>query len=69
MIDKSPDPDWAEVKAAVAAAVLKAQKGTFIYGQIAWKIFRDLAVNRDTLDQVAPTTRSSWKPLLAMHGS
>ena len=52
---KSPDPDWAEVKAAVAAAVLKAPKGTFIYGQIAWKIFRDLAVNRDTLDQLAPS--------------
>ncbi|RSL18675.1 hypothetical protein EDE15_4271 [Edaphobacter aggregans] len=51
---KSPDPDWPEVKAAIAAAVLKAPKGTFIYGQIAWKIFRDLAVNRDTLDQVAP---------------
>ena len=51
---KSPDPDWPEVKAAIAVAVLKAPKGTFIYGQIAWKIFRDLAVNRDTLDQVAP---------------
>jgi len=51
---KSPDPDWPEVKAAIAAAVLKAPKGTFIYGQIAWKIFRNLAVNRDTLDQVAP---------------
>jgi predicted amidohydrolase YtcJ len=51
---KSPDPDWPEMKDAIATAVLKAPKGTFIYGQIAWKIFRDLAVNRDTLDQVAP---------------
>ena len=42
------------MKAAIAAAVLKAPKGTFVYGEIAWKIFRDLAVNRDTLDQVAP---------------
>ena len=51
---KSPDPAWPEMKAAIAAAVLKAPKGTFLYGEIAWKIFRDLAVNRDTLDQVAP---------------
>ena len=51
---KSPDPDWPEVKAAIAAAVLKVPKGTVIQGEIALKIFRDLAVNRDTLDQVAP---------------
>jgi predicted amidohydrolase YtcJ len=50
----SPDPDWPEVKAAIAAAVLKVPKGTLIQGEIALKIFRDLAVNRDTLDQVAP---------------
>jgi predicted amidohydrolase YtcJ len=48
------DPAWPEMKAAIAAAVLKAQKGTFIYGEMAWKIFRDPAVNRDTLDQAAP---------------
>jgi predicted amidohydrolase YtcJ len=51
---KSPDPDWPEVKAAIAAAVLKAPKGTFIEGDIAWKVFRDVAVNRETLDEVAP---------------
>jgi predicted amidohydrolase YtcJ len=51
---KSPDPAWPEMKAAIAAVVLKAPKGTFIYGVIAWKVFRDLAVNRDTLDQLAP---------------
>ena len=51
---KSPDPAWPEMKAAIAAAVLKAPKGTFIYGEMAWKIFRDPAVNRDTLDQLAP---------------
>src|SRR5258708_8288522 len=51
---KSPDPTWPEMKAAIAAALLKAPTGTFIYGEIAWKIFRDLAVNRDALDQVAP---------------
>jgi len=51
---KSPDPVWPEMKAAIAAAVLKAPKGTFIYGEMAWKIFRDPAVNRDTLDQLAP---------------
>jgi predicted amidohydrolase YtcJ len=41
---KSPDPDWPEVKAAIAAALLKAPKGTFIYGQMAGKVFRDLAM-------------------------
>jgi predicted amidohydrolase YtcJ len=51
---KSPDPDWPEMKTAIAAAVLKAPKGTFIYGDMGQKIFRDLAVNRDTLDQAAP---------------
>ena len=42
------------MKAAIAAAVLKAPKGTLIQGEIAGKIFHDLSVNRDTLDQVAP---------------
>jgi predicted amidohydrolase YtcJ len=49
----SPDPTWPEMKAAIAAAVLKAPPGTFINGTIAWKIFRDLAVDRNALDQVA----------------
>ena len=51
---KSPDPDWPEMKAAIAAAVPKAPEGTLIQGEIAGKIFHDLSVNRDTLDQVAP---------------
>jgi predicted amidohydrolase YtcJ len=51
---KTPDSAWPEMKAAIAAAVLKAPKGTFIYGEMAWKIFRDPAVNRDTLYQAAP---------------
>ena len=34
---KSPDPDWPETKAAIAAAELKAPKGTFIYGDIGRK--------------------------------
>ena len=50
----SPDPAWPEMKAAIAAAVLKAPKGTFINGTIAWKIFRDLAVDRNALDLIAP---------------
>jgi Amidohydrolase family len=51
---KDPDPDWPEIKAAIAATLVKAPKGTLIQGEIAWKVFHDLAVNRDTLDQVAP---------------
>ena len=30
---KNPDPVWPEMKDAIAAAVLKAPKGTFIYGR------------------------------------
>src|SRR5580692_5945533 len=51
---KSPDPDWPEVKEAIISAVLRAPEGTFVYGDIGLKIFRDLEVNRDTIDQVAP---------------
>ncbi len=51
---KSPDPAWPEMKAAITEAVLKAPKGTLIRGEMAWKIFRDPAVNRGALDQVAP---------------
>jgi predicted amidohydrolase YtcJ len=50
----SPDPAWPEMKAAITAAALKEPKGTFINGTIAWKIFRDLAVDRNALDQLAP---------------
>jgi predicted amidohydrolase YtcJ len=50
----SPDPTWTEMKAAITAAVVRAPKGTFISGTIAWKIFRDPSVDRNTLDQVAP---------------
>jgi len=42
------------MKAAITAAALKEPKGTFINGTIAWKIFRDLAVDRNALDQLAP---------------
>ena len=51
---KSPDSAWPDVKMAIAAAVVKAPKGTFIYGDIAGNIFHDVEVNRDSLDKVAP---------------
>jgi predicted amidohydrolase YtcJ len=51
---KNPDPDWPEVNAAIAATVLKAPKGALIQGEIASKLFHDLAANRDALDQLAP---------------
>jgi len=50
----SLDPAWPEMKVAIAAAVLKAPKGAFINGSMAWNIFRNLAVDRDALDQLAP---------------
>ena len=51
---ESPDPSWPEMKSAIASAVRSAPKGSPIHATIAWKSFRDLAVNRDTLDRVAP---------------
>lgn len=51
---KSPDPAWPEVKAAIVAAFLQEPKGTLIKAEIAFKAFRDLAVNREALDQLAP---------------
>ena len=50
---KSPDPAWPEMKAAIAEAVRKAPKEALIHGRMAWKIFRDPAVNRSALDRVA----------------
>ncbi len=51
---QGPDPTWAEAKQALTAAVLKAPKGTFLFGDIGPNIFHDVEVNRDSLDKVAP---------------
>ena len=51
---KTPDPAWPEMKSAIEDAVRSAREGSPIHSEIAWKIFRDLSVNRDTLDRIAP---------------
>ncbi len=51
---QGPDPAWAEAKQALAAAILKAPKGSFIFGDIGPNIFHDVEVNRDSLDKLAP---------------
>ena len=49
---KSPDPAWPEMKAAIAAAVLKVPKGTFVYGDIGGNIFHDIEVDRDLFRKI-----------------
>jgi len=51
---KTPDPAWPEMKSAIDEAVRSARKGSPIHSEIAWKIFRDPSVNRNTLDRIAP---------------
>ena len=48
------DPTWAQLKPAIVAAVAKAPKGAFIYGDIGLNVFHDTSVARASLDQVAP---------------
>jgi predicted amidohydrolase YtcJ len=51
---KNPNPSWAEVKDAIAAAVLKSPKGTIIFGEISFAIYFDPTITRDSLDQLTP---------------
>ncbi len=51
---KTPDPAWPEMKSAIEDAVRSAPKSSPIHSEIGWKIFRNLSVNRDTLDRIAP---------------
>ncbi len=51
---KTPDPAWPEMKSAIEEAVRSAPKGSPLHSEIGWKIFRNLSVNRDTLDRIAP---------------
>src|SRR5215471_15711631 len=48
------DPTWAEIRAALAAAVAETSKDTFLVGVIGLTAFGDLQVDRDSLDKVAP---------------
>jgi len=50
---KNFDPSWEEVKGKIAGAVAMAPKGSFIRGDIGLHVFRDVSVNRESLDKVA----------------
>jgi predicted amidohydrolase YtcJ len=63
---KSRNPSWAEVKDAIAGAVQKSPKGTIISGEILFAVYFDTTINREALDQVAPTTPSFSRPLQDM---
>jgi len=54
LVLKNPNPSWAEVKDAITAAVLKSPKGTMIFGEIAFAIYFDPTITRDSLDQLTP---------------
>jgi predicted amidohydrolase YtcJ len=50
---KSFDPSWADAKKLLAAALEKAPKGAFIYGDIGPTIFHDVSVDRAALDELS----------------
>jgi predicted amidohydrolase YtcJ len=50
---KSFDPSWADAKRLLAAALAKAPKGSFIYGDIGPTIFHDVTVDRVALDELS----------------
>ena len=51
---KSRDPQWEEVKAAVAAATTQAPKGMLIRGETGAALLDDPRVTRAALDELAP---------------
>lgn len=50
---KSFDPSWADAKRILAAALVSAPKGSFIYGDIGPTIFHDVTVDRTALDELS----------------
>jgi predicted amidohydrolase YtcJ len=50
---KSFDPSWSDAKQDIAAALEKAPKGAFIYGDIGPAIFHDVSVDRKALDNLS----------------
>lgn len=51
---KSPDPSWSDVTGAVAAALLRAPKGSLLLGEIGPTVFYGAEATRDSLDKLAP---------------
>ena len=47
------NPDWTELRAALAAKAASTPRGTLLEAKIADKVFKDLSVNRDSLDAVS----------------
>jgi predicted amidohydrolase YtcJ len=48
------DPSWADVKAALATASSKSPANSLLVVTIGSTLFRDVSVNRDSLDKAAP---------------
>ena len=51
---KSQDPDWREMRTALAAAAAKARPGVLLAAEMGPKLFHDPTVSRAALDDVAP---------------
>lgn len=51
---KGMDPDWTEVKEAIGKAVSKNSEASFLVGEFGPALYFDPAVNRDSLDVIAP---------------
>jgi predicted amidohydrolase YtcJ len=52
---KSRDPSWDETRAALAAAIVKAPRGTLLRATMGPSLFHDPLVSRVELDRVAPS--------------
>jgi predicted amidohydrolase YtcJ len=48
------DPSWSDAKAAIASAAQKSPANSLLVAEIGSSIFRDVSVNRDSLDKLAP---------------
>jgi predicted amidohydrolase YtcJ len=52
---KSRDPSWDEMRTALAAAGVKAPRGTLLTATMGPRLFHDPTVSREELDQAAPS--------------
>jgi predicted amidohydrolase YtcJ len=52
---KSENPSWADIRAALAAAMAKSPRGAWLSAIIGPSVFHDPTVSREELDRIAPS--------------
>lgn len=50
----SMNPAWADAKAAITAAAAKSPAKSLLAATVGLKVWGDVSINRDSLDQLAP---------------